>query len=257
MDQLTKESKALQGYEKMAGMGNDPEAMKKMALQEVQKEAVNHFAGKEQQLQAAMNKVSQLKMKYPNLKSLQDTLKKRPNAMHGKPLIERILPGFTFQVLKTDNRTSVDFNPWIGYRFNGRLTAGAGWNSRMRLDFRHAHFGSRHGVYGPRVFGQFKLSKGFSARAELECMNTYVPPSLQPLLAMDRRRREWVWGVFAGIKKDYTLYKNIKGNVQMLYNVYTLFGHHPTVNIYGDALAVRLGFEFPMKKKKEAPKDSK
>lgn len=60
--------------------------------------------------------------------------------------------------------------------------------------------------------------------------------------------RRWVWNSFAGLKRDYKLFKHLKGNIQMLYNVNSAFTKY-RYNLYGDPLTVRMGFEFPMKKK--------
>ena len=73
-------------------------------------------------------------------------------------------------------------------------------------------------------------------------MNTYVPTN--PLMA-DIGGRRWVWSLFVGIKKDYRISKNLKGNIQTLYNLYDDHDNSP----YTDRLSVRMGFEIPMKKK--------
>ena len=54
-------------------------------------------------------------------------------------------------------------------------------------------------------------------------------------------------GVFLGIKKDYKFSKYIQGNVQMMYNFTDRFYK---TSPYADRINVRIGFEFPMKKKK-------
>lgn len=73
--------------------------------------------------------------------------------------------------------------------------------------------------------------------------NTWVP---QTVTFIDGNRRVWVWSVFVGIKKEYTLSKKIRGNFQTLYNVYDDHANSP----YADKLVVRLGFEWPRKNKK-------
>ena len=79
-------------------------------------------------------------------------------------------------------------------------------------------------------------------------MNTFVPTTVgTPFYGTNEARREWVWSVFAGFKKDYTFYKKIKGNVQVLYNLYDDHDNSP----YVDRLNVRMGFEVGMKKKRK------
>jgi hypothetical protein len=231
---------ALEPLKEMQGKMQDPNAMKEQAVQKVQEVAINHFAGKEEVLQQAMDKVAKYKQKYSSINSLSDITKKRPNEMHGKPLIERVVPGISFQILKRGNDVLVDFNPYAGYRFTGRITAGAGWNQRISFD--HPSRVTR--VYGPRFFGDYKLSKGFSPRLEVETLNTNVPIRFSNT-PTDPFARKWVWTYMVGIKKEYRFFKMIKGTALVMVNLYDPFHKSP----YGDKVITRFGFEFPMKKK--------
>jgi hypothetical protein len=233
--------KAKGELDKIKAMGdkaNDPEAMKQMAKQEITKQAVDHFKGKEQVLQQAMDKVSKLKQKYPELQSLKDIPKRPPNPMKNKPLIERIVPGLTLQLQKSHN-VMIDLNPVVSYRFTGRINAGFGWNERLSFN-KWNKLSSFDRIYGPRVFGSFAFKKGFSVKAEVEKMNTLIPSSPT---ATDGTR-QWVWSAFVGLKKDYKFIGKVRGNVQILYNLYDDHYNSP----YFDRLNVRMGFEFPMKK---------
>jgi hypothetical protein len=233
-------SGALDPLKEIQGQIQNPDAVKEQALQKVQEVAVNHFAGKEEVLQQAMDKISKYKQKYSSINSLSDITKKRPNEMHGKPLIERIVPGISFQILKKGNDLLVDFNPYAGYRFTGRITAGAGWNQRISFD--HPSRATR--VYGPRIFGDYKLSKGFVPRIEIEALNTSLPPRFSHTNT-DPNARTWAWSYMVGMKKQYRFYKFIKGTATIMVNLYD--PHHRSP--YGDRVITRFGFEFPMKKK--------
>jgi len=230
----------------MIDKAGDPEAMKQMAQQEVSKQAVNHFKGKEQALQAAMNKVSKLKQKYPEVASIKDLPKRPPNPMKSKPFIERILPGVTLQFQKI-NHFVIDVNPVVSYRFSGRINAGFGWNERFSF-VKWNKLSSVERIYGPRVFGSFNIKKGFSAKAEIEKMNTLIPPTA---ISPDGSR-QWVWSAFVGMKKDYKFIGRVNGNVQILYNIYDDHDNSP----YAERLNVRMGFEFPMKKVRKPKKES-
>ncbi|SKC88772.1 hypothetical protein [Ohtaekwangia koreensis] len=221
-----------------------PEAMKEQAVQQVKEVAINHFAGKEQVLQEAMDKMAKLKNKYSSLNSLSEVGKKRPNEMRDKPLIERLLPGIALQIQKKGNDILVDFNPYIGYRLSGRLTSGLGWNQRYGYNTNHNSFSPSTRVYGPRIYSEFKIGKGFSPRAEVELMNTQVPPKLQSKTS-DVTGREWVPGAFIGLKKEYRFIKRVKGTAQIMLRVFNYENKSP----YADVLNMRIGFEFPMKKK--------
>jgi hypothetical protein len=223
----------------LSSKANDPKAMKEMAKQELKKQAMNHFEGKEAVLKSAMGEMAKLKSKYDKVTSLKDLPKRPPNPMKRKPLLERIVPGVTLQFQKTTHFT-VDINPFISYRFTGRLNAGLGWNERL-VFLKWNKLSTPDRVFGPRTFGTFGFRKGFSVKAEIEKMNTLVPAS-----AISRDGGyQWVWSAFVGFKKDYTFIKKITGNVQVLYNIYDDHDNSP----YADRLNVRMGFEFPMKKR--------
>jgi hypothetical protein len=230
----------------LVNTAKNPEAMKEEALQQAQQIAVDHFAGKEEQLKAAMDKISKLKRKYSSLNSLSEIPKKRPNEMRDKPLIERIVPGVDIQLQKENDDLLADFNPYVGYRVNGRLTSGIGWVQRVGYNTDQYTWSSKSTkVYGPRAYGEFKLSKGFAPRAELEVVNTVVPSRVLNAPATDVDQREWVWGAFVGIKKEYKFVKNVKGTAIVMLRLFNPEHKSP----YADVLNVRFGFEFPMKKK--------
>lgn len=241
------QTKELEEFKNITSKMKDQEALKKEVTEKIKKVAVNHFAGKEEQLKAAMEKVSKYKQKYSSLNGISELSKKPRNKMHGKPLIERIVPGLAIQIQSKGENFLVDFNSYAGYRITGRLGGGLGWNQRIAYNTARKGFNPSARIFGPRTFGEFKLSKGFSPRAEIEIMNTNVPPSLGTI---DPTRREWVWGAFVGMKKEYTIFKNIKGTAMVMGRLFNRDHKSP----YADVLNVRFGFEFPMKGKKEKVK---
>ncbi|HQQ82123.1 MAG TPA: hypothetical protein PK059_02990 [Cyclobacteriaceae bacterium] len=235
-------------YQTMLQKGNDPEAMKKMALAEAQKQAammpaVNHFAGQEQKLESAMGLMSNLKKKFSSLGSLEEALRKPPNEMKGKPLIERLVPAVTLQFMSGNTTMLVDVNPSVAYRFNGRLNIGLGWVDRLTI---HDFDVSRKDlVYGVRSFGEFKIVRGLVGRADVETLNALIPVSMAG--PTDSQKRLWGMSVLVGLKKEFKVWKKIQGNAQMLYRVWNEHDRTP----YTDRLTVRMGFEFPMKKKQK------
>lgn len=219
--------------------GMDPEALRAMAKEAAVRYATDHFAGKQQALQGAMEKMNKLKSKYPEVPNLKVLARRVPNSMKGKPFIERVIPGFVFQIQKA-NTFMIDLNPSVAWRFTGRFTAGAGWNERLSFsEWNKIEPTDR--IYGPRGFTSFSLKQGFSLKAEVEKMNVFIPY----FYGTTDGSRGWVWSVFAGFKKDYTFHKNVKGNVQVLYNLYDDHDNSP----YVDRLNVRMGFELGMKKR--------
>lgn len=228
----------------------DSAALKNKAKELVQEQVMNlaqdHFAGKQEVLQQAMDKMSKLKSRYSEVKSMAELPKKLPNPLKGNPFIERLVPALTFQI-QTSQYFLLDVNPMFMYLISPRLSAGAGWNQRLPFD--GLSVTNDESIYGPRAAFEFKWTKGISFRLLPEIMNTIIPPLIASSKGVDPAYREWVPSIFIGIKKDFTVYKNIKGNTEVLYNLYDKDGMSP----YGDRLAVRFGFEFPIKKKVKAP----
>jgi len=237
------QTKELEEYKNMTAKMKDQEALKKEATEKAKKVSIDHFAGKEAQLKAAMEKVSKYKQKYSSLNGVSELSKKRSNEMRDKPLVERIVPGIAFQIQKKGDNLMVDFNSYAGYRFTQRVRAGLGWNQRVAYNTKSYRFNSTARIFGPRVFGEIKLMKGFSPRAEVEVMNTTIPPLLTG--PNDPEHRQWVWGAFVGIKKEYKLWKNVQGTAMVMGRVFNPKHKSP----YADVLNVRFGFELPMKKK--------
>jgi hypothetical protein len=153
------------------------------------------------------------------------------------------VPGVALQ-LQQRNDLLLDVNPYAGYRITGRFISGLGWNQRIGYSLDHDYFTSVAVIYGPRFFAEFKVWKGFTARGEVEWMNTIVPPRLGGPFN-DRNQREWVNSVFVGLKKEYRFIKSVKGTAFIMFNLFNPEHKSP----YGDVVNTRFGFEFPLKKK--------
>lgn len=245
LNEITGQTKVLDGYKDQFGQLQDPSAMKEQAVQKVQEVAIDHFAGKEEVLQKAMDQVAKYKEKYSSLQSLEDAKKRRPNAMRGKPIRERLLPGVGFQVHRK-NDLLVDFNPHLGYRFSGRFTSGMGWNQRWAYDQKKDRFHPRNRIFGPRAYAELDLFKGFFPRFEIEAMNAFIPTTFSSSVT-DKGNREWIWSVFFGLKKSYRFLKKVNGTTSVMFNLYNPTRKSP----YADVVNVRFGFECPIKKKQK------
>jgi hypothetical protein len=233
----------LEKYKKQLGGRPDSAALsmaKEEAKEMVMKEATNHFAGKEEILKGAMDKMAKLKTKYSEVKSMADLPKRLPNPLKGKPLIERLVPGLTLQFMSQKDLL-LDVTPSLAYRISPRFKSGIGWNERITFASWLPTITDR--VYGFRNYTEFALPKGFSARADIEYLNAIIPPLL--INTTDIGKREWEWSVLVGLKKDFKILKSVTGNVQTMYR---LWSDHDKVP-FPDRLTIRMGFEFPMKKK--------
>jgi hypothetical protein len=75
-------------------------------------------------------------------------------------------------------------------------------------------------------------------------MNTSISP-LTRTPSLDPGQREWVWGAFIGMKKDYRFIKKVKGTASAMMRLFNPGDKSP----YADVINVRFGFEFPIEKK--------
>lgn len=231
----------------MLGRAGDEAAVKQQLLQQVQEQAMDHFKGHSEKLNEAMNAIAKHKSRIPTATSLNDIPRRVPNEMKGKPFIERIVPGISFQLLKKDELVTVDLNVYAGYRFTKRLTAGAGWNERVGLITKPVSAAPADvRIYGPRLFSSFKLSRGFEPRIEFEVMNTYIPPYIRNP-HVDPGSRRWVAGAFAGISKTYSITKRLRGTAMVMFRLFDPDRTSP----YPDIVNARFGMELPLKSKRK------
>ena len=242
--EIEKQTESLNQYKDAISKPSNQDSIKEMAIAQLRQVAVNHFAGKEQVLQEAMETMSKYKKKYTSVVSISELPKKRPNEMRGKPFIERIIPGIAMQIHKQGDDFMVDFNAYAAYRFTRKMNGGIGWNQRGAYNMNYNGLNANVRIFGPRVFGEYNLWKGFFHRAELELMNTNLPPVTRGSTP-DPLHREWVWGAFVGLKKEYRIIRNIKGTAMVMTRLFNPDNKSP----YADVLNVRFGFEFPVKKK--------
>jgi len=70
---------------------------------------------------------------------------------------------------------------------------------------------------------------------EVEVMNSMVALKNQPS-RMDLGTRQWVWGAFFGLKKEYRFLKNVKGTALVMTRLFD--PHHQSP--YSDVLNVRI-----------------
>ncbi|WP_127124075.1 hypothetical protein [Chryseotalea sanaruensis] len=246
------EIKEVGALQQELGKANMPSAMdeeaaknmlKEQGKEEVMKLAKDHFAGKQEALTAAMQKMSDLKLKYESLDSL-NVPKSRANPMKAKPFVERLVPGLSFQVQKSQHWL-IDINPSLAYRITDRWSAGLGWNQRLGYAKRVV-YQEQESMYGPRMFAEFRWNKGISFRLEGEFLFGIPVPSFANAKSMEDPAR-WVNSAFVGIKKDYRIVNRLKGTLFVLYMIYDDNLSSP----YANKLNTRFGFEYTFKSKKK------
>lgn len=215
--------------------------LKEQAQTEVMKVAKDHFAGKQEALMSGMQKMTDLKKTYESLDSL-NVPKRKPNAMKGKSFAERLVPGLSLQIQKSAYWL-LDVNPSLAYRITGRWSAGLGWNQRIGLT-KQVNTVEQEKIYGPRVFTEFLWAKGFSLRLEGEQMFGVSVPSFSTPKSADEPL-VWMTTAFAGIKKEYKISNQLRGNIQILYMIYDDHYSSP----YAIKFNTRLGLEYRFQKK--------
>ncbi|HTF19513.1 MAG TPA: hypothetical protein VK658_15655 [Chryseolinea sp.] len=242
--------KEIQNQTQIEGVGalQSEKALKAEMERRVRAVAVDHFSEKQVQLKAAMEKIAKYKQKYGEISSVADLSKKPKDPVKEKSFYERVLPGVNFQVLKKGDDILLDVNPYIGYKVSRRFTAGAGWNQRMGYNWEQKSFNSNARIFGPRAFGEYNLTKGFSPRLEIEVMNTLVPPAT--VTHGDPYERRWVAGAFAGVKKQYKISGQLRGTASVMFRLFDRYRQSP----YGDVVNARFGLEYTPKRRNDKRK---
>jgi len=217
------------------------EEAKAALLEQAQTTAINHFQGKEALLQEAMEKMAKYKKKYNSLASLKDA-KKFYNPLKEKSFRERIFPGISFHYRRS-NDYMLDVNPSMGYMILQNVSAGVGFNYRLIRSGDNNYWRQNQSVYGPRAFAEVKLFRGFLGYIEYEYMNTRVPEKAGA--SRETGKREWVSGLFTGIKTRYPITRWMKGTAIVQFN----WLNDGIKSPYGNNITSRIGFEFYLKKK--------
>jgi hypothetical protein len=224
----------------------DSAAVRKMVMSQLQNPALDHFGGKELQLKQAFDKVAKYKLKYTGMvKSMNDLPKRAPNPMKGRPLVDRIIPGIGLQLQHKGN-TMIDIYPNMRYRLTGRFITGLGWSQRGEWGFLGGPQEIKS-VYGPKASLAYSWQHGFSLEIMPEYLNAFVLPYESPV--QDLGLRKWVFGLPAGVRKDFVVYKHVHGFTQMFYNLYDSKHQSP----YYEKLIVRFGFEFIPSRRLKVP----
>ncbi|QOI98557.1 MAG: hypothetical protein HRU69_14175 [Flammeovirgaceae bacterium] len=246
---------AVKAFEKEIGLNpfakswNDPEVMKEMAFNKGKEQAMNHFAGHEQELMAAMEQFSKIRAQMKNPEGTIDMLKKQNNPMKDKKFVERLVPGLALQLQKP-GPFWFDLNPSLGYKLSGKFTLHAGWNYRWAYANDEGWLKSER-IYGPRTMLEYTWRQYFSFVGIAEVMSSPLKLFGNPSNP-EYTSRDWIWSYMVGTKTSYNITKSIKGNAQVLYNLYDPDHQSP----YGDRLNVRMGVEYVIKLKKNATEGS-
>jgi hypothetical protein len=195
----------------------------------------------------SMKKISRYKYKYSSVQDMRTLPKRPPNPMKGLGWRERVILGFTFQIL-TGTQTWLEIDPQVYYRINGNLSAGVGGMYRFTADKDKIRFGDFGSMHGSKVFAQYSVFKGFFVRAEGQQV-IWKPWDMR---AIDPGYTDKVYVVAAGIGKSYSIAQLVKGNMQFLYHK-----HWGGSDPYRPVIMMRIGFDLSLKKKEKKPWEEK
>ncbi|HWA34657.1 MAG TPA: hypothetical protein VG737_11030 [Cyclobacteriaceae bacterium] len=211
---------------------------------EIKKQAVNHFAGKEDVLKKSMDEMAKYKKKYHSLNSLADAKKMKwwqpVNGLKGKPFRERFHPGVNLGYSTRKDTLNLDFYPNVSYQISGRFDIGAGALYRVHINTKNVAFDQASPVWGLTAFTTFKLFKSTLFRLETDAVNSPLPKSSADAPA----DRTWRWQLIMGIQNNFKISKTVTGNMQMLYNF-----DKNLKDGFPERLMVRVGVSFNLKKR--------
>ena len=237
-DKLMKSNEAMQVADKM----KTQEGMQA----EVKKQAVNHFAGKEEILQKSMDQMAKYKKKYHSLGSLADAKKMKwwqpVNGLNGKPFRERFHPGMNFGYNTRKDTFNLDLFPNANYQISGRIEAGVGALYRLHFNTKNNSFDQANPVWGLTMFSTVKLFNATRLRIETDAVNS--PMALaNPDGSL---QRNWRWQMIVGIQNNFNISRSVTGNMQMLYNF-----DRKLKDAFPERLTLRVGVAFNLKAKKK------
>lgn len=239
--ELSAKAKQIQEYEDRLKKYQD----KKLIQQELKAKALT-IANEEKMKNAALVKKAQdgyakAKRVHGSFQSTKDLKRLPPNAMKGKPLRARIVPGLTFQVYQSD-KLRIDLGPQLGFRVSGRITTGIGGVYRISINKSNKYFVANENIFGGRFYTDVLITKGFYGHADFEYLRTN---------SLDINSSEqWQNRVAAshfGLGKSYSISKRLKGSAMGLYRL-EYAGHLPSPKFI-----LRMGLEWQLGKKKKKP----
>ncbi|MEX2235378.1 MAG: hypothetical protein WD824_24655 [Cyclobacteriaceae bacterium] len=219
----------------------NPEEYKKQTLARARKVIAQHLSIYGNELKQSMGKVSSYQNKMGTLLNKRGDLPKRRDPLRKLKTFEKFVPGVTIQIQKPGGAWLVDVNPSVRYRLTSYWSVGSGWNERVLVG-KYSQSREECRVFGMRSFTEVIIYKGITARLEAEDMNAFIHWDIPSRSA---GQRVWIWSYMAGIKKEFTFFPKITGNVQFMYNVYSSNRFNP----YPTKFNVRFGFERTLKRK--------
>lgn len=234
-EQLKSQNEAMQVAEAM----KDPAQME----QQFPREALNHFQGKEQQLQQAMDQFNKYKKKYYSLPDVKQAKKLwiPVNSLKGQPFRKRFRVGLHAGYRPAKDTAVIDFFPNVSYKLTGRFEFGIGSVYRVKVLTSNYSTDQRDAQWG---FSSFLITRTFKS--------TYFRIETDGNSYLKQRSSDasyysvWRWTFLAGVQTNFKISESLTGNVQMLYSF-----DKQIKDAFPEKLSMRMGvqYQFPSKKK--------
>lgn len=248
VENLTKVKEVKEGTGKLTSKQAEYEAMmqryrdKKLVEEEIKRKIKNVANDKVSQLTPAIQDAQKSLLKGKKIQQETSTLKamlfRKSNAMAGKPLRERLVPGVMLQ-LYSKSIYSVDVAPQLGYRVSGRITSGIAGVYRLGFNKNYSSYVRSMHVYGGRIYTDAIVKKGFFFRVEGEWLRT-----INMIHSSREESDASVWSGHYGIGKQYNITRQLKGNILLLYRT-EFSGHLPEQSKFN----LRVGLNVATKKR--------
>jgi len=178
------------------------------------KSATDKILANEKQVKAYMDKMGKYKKKFDNLPDMRYLPRVKRNAMKGRPLKERIVPGILFQILKESDHISWYLAPEVLYKFSGTFSAGASGLYRFQYTTTPKIVWTDP-VYGYKMIGQAKTYKNFYLRTEFERTSLLYPD----VSNIDIQKRIWQSNWLIGLGRTQKISNRLNGHFWAFYNL--------------------------------------
>jgi hypothetical protein len=205
----------------------------------------DYLAGKEEIVKKDLEDIGKLQVKYRDVSDSRLLPKRPPNAMKGKPFIERLIPGVDLQVLHGEN-VSINFAPMVGYRFSGRIRAGV--SAYRGLTYVSKDDALRMtSLYGVRLSNNIRVIKQVYTHIEVEKFKA-DPFAQQVFLkhAAPQSKFSWDTKLNFGALQIHPIGKRINTHFLVLYDLLML-KQFPNSN----GSSVRFGFDYQLRKREK------
>ncbi|MEJ7646543.1 MAG: hypothetical protein WKF87_18235 [Chryseolinea sp.] len=235
------EADGLTGNLKALGTLKDGDGIKKEGIGGVKRILVDQFAGKTKEIKSGMEQLSKYQKKYHSLADTRKLPKRPTTSLTGRPFVERLIPGVSFQLDKISPEwTGLNFSPYIGYQFSDRFKAHVGGTYRACIDIQGMEYNKLDNGIGFRAFANYKVVGNASVHIEGEIMKYSILSKVTTGYKLDNQGR--CKSINFGISRTFALTKRFDWNIQILYNVLAL--RHLTF----EQSTFRFGAQYKLKK---------